>query len=357
MAKATKQLGKIARTTNEILLDRSIRHGIFLERLKRKEAQSIINFITRTLIPDLRKQLSKLEGIATRGQNVNPSRVRRINAILTSLDATVDRSIAAAEARTSKSMTAIAKAEAQWQLSVLKAAIPTGLELEFIIPAPALLRGIVSTSPFRGRFLKEWFSAVAASTKAQARSVINIGIAEGQSVSRMQRRMRSVTGLTQRHAATIVRTAVNHVTNRSNEIVYSENKDVIKGIQYIATLDSRTTEICASLDGQVFPINEGPRPPQHHQCRSRTSPVMKSWKELGIDLKEAPPGTRASMNGQVPATLTYPKWLKTQSVKVQNEALGVGRAKLFREGKVSFDRFLDNGRPLSLREVLKREGL
>lgn len=357
MAKATTKLGKIARTTNEILMDRSIRHAIFLERLKRKEAQAIVNFISRKLIPDLRKQISNLEGIAARGQNINFKNVRRLTFILKQLDKAVDAAIQAAERRTAKSLAAIAKAEAEWQLSVLRASIPIGLELEFVAPAPALLRGIVAAKPFRGRLLSEWYRDLGEATKRQARSIINIGMAEGQTVSAMQRGMRRVTGTTQRNAAVVVRTAIQSVTAGANELVYGENEDTIKGIQYIATLDTRTTEICAVLDGQIFKVNQGPRPPQHLQCRSRTAPVLKSWKELGIDLKEAPPGTRASMNGQVPRSLTYPKWLKTQPISVQNEALGIGKAKLFRSGKVPITRFLDEGRPLSLAQVLEREGL
>jgi hypothetical protein len=113
-----------------------------------------------------------------------------------------------------------------------------------------------------------------------------------------------------------------------------------------------------SLDGTTYPVDQGPRPPAHHQCRSTTVPVVKSWKELGIDLKEAPPGTRASMNGQVPSKLTYPQWLKRQPAAIQREALGPTRAALFRSGRLTIDRFVDQrGRPLSLKQIRQREQL
>ena len=79
-----------------------------------------------------------------------------------------------------------------------------------------------------------------------------------------------------------------------------------------------------------------------HNCRSTTVPVTKSWKKLGIDLEEIPAGTRASMNGQVPETLTYYEWLKTQSKNIQNEVLGIKKGELFRQGKLSITAYDGN---------------
>ncbi len=46
--------------------------------------------------------------------------------------------------------------------------------------------------------------------------------------------------------------------------------------------------------------------------------------------------------GQVSAETKYSGWLRRQPKDFQNEVLGVERAKLFRGGKVSLDRFVDN---------------
>jgi hypothetical protein len=122
-------------------------------------------------------------------------------------------------------------------------------------------------------------------------------------------------------------------------------------------LDNRTTEICIGYDGKVYPINEGPRPPFHWQCRTQAVPVLKSWKQLGINLKEAPEGTRSSMNGQEAAKITYPEWLKKQPIEFQDEVLGPTRAKLWRSGKVKIDRFTQDGKLLTLDQLRKKEGL
>ncbi len=116
--------------------------------------------------------------------------------------------------------------------------------------------------------------------------------------------------------------------------------------------------MCAGLDGTTWPIEVGPRPPMHIRCRSTTVPVLKSWQEMGFDFKEVPEATRASMNGQVATSITYPKWLKQQSRSIQDEVLGTTRARLWRSGKVKIDRFVDDRfRPLTLSQLATQEGI
>jgi len=76
-------------------------------------------------------------------------------------------------------------------------------------------------------------------------------------------------------------------------------------------------------------------------------PVLKSFRELGLDIDEIPEGTRASMDGQVPESLSYSKWLKGQDEKIQNDVLGINRANMFRAGK-ALDGFIDQGRLVTL---------
>jgi SPP1 gp7 family putative phage head morphogenesis protein len=90
-----------------------------------------------------------------------------------------------------------------------------------------------------------------------------------------------------------------------------------------------------------------------HNCRSTTVPVLKSWKELGLDLAEADEGTRASMNGQVPASETYQTWLKRQPTGFQDDVLGVQRASLFRQGKLTVDKFVDESGKVYTMEQLR----
>lgn len=70
--------------------------------------------------------------------------------------------------------------------------------------------------------------------------------------------------------------------------------------------------------------------------------MTKSWRELGFKAKETPAALRASADGYVPATMTFPQWLKRQPLSVQQEMLGKRKAELFQSGRISFDRFVDD---------------
>jgi SPP1 gp7 family putative phage head morphogenesis protein len=163
-----------------------------------------------------------------------------------------------------------------------------------------------------------------------------------------------VMGTTTREATALVRTSVNQIANRAHQEVYKANSDITEQYRYVATLDARTTELCASLDGQVFKYGEGPEPPQHWGCRSTTVPIV-DWEGMG--LTPPPEGMRASAGGPVSAGTNYGQWLKGQDVAIQNRVLGVGKAKLFRDGKFTLDELVRrDGTVLTLDELKQKMG-
>ena len=160
-----------------------------------------------------------------------------------------------------------------------------------------------------------------------------------------------LTSMSRRQAEAVARTSVAHVAQEARNKVWDANEDILQGWQFVATLDSRTTTQCKSLDGQVFPLGEGPQPPVHVNCRSTTVPVLRD--EFAF-LEEG--ATRSSKDGYVDAGRTYYDWLKDQPEAFQNEALGPARAKLFRDGGLSPAAFarLNLGRnfqPLTLAQM------
>ena len=77
---------------------------------------------------------------------------------------------------------------------------------------------------------------------------------------------------------------------------------------------------------------------------------------MGIDMAELDPTTRASMDGQVPQDMTYQQWLKSKPAAFQDDVLGPTKGKLFRDGDLPLDRFVDRkGRELTLDELRKKD--
>jgi SPP1 gp7 family putative phage head morphogenesis protein len=167
-----------------------------------------------------------------------------------------------------------------------------------------------------------------------------------------------LTAMADNQIMALVRTSINQVANSASQQVYEANQDITKKYRYVATLDSRTSSICAALDGREFEYGKGPMPPQHFNCRSTTVPI--------IDPDILPPSTiakRASADGPVPINTSYGQWLKDQPRSVQQDVLGPGKVPYFnrlvekygaRDAMAKLVR--DDGSELTLEQLRKRYG-
>ena len=257
----------------------------------------------------------------------------------------------------------LAEYEPRYQIDLMRSVLP--VHLNWRTPSAEQLKALVTTRPFQGYLLKEWVAGLESGRRSRLTQAVRVGYAEGESVDQIVRRVRGtaaagfkdgVLDISRRSAEGMVRTAVNYVSTAAREMLYEANDDLVDKVRWVSTLDLRTTPICRVRDGKIYPVGKGPRPPAHIRCRSTTTPVIKSWRDLGIDIDEAPAGTRASMNGQVPAALTYGQWLRGRPASEQDEVLGVKAGKLFRAGDLSVDKFVDStGRAYTLAELEQRE--
>jgi SPP1 gp7 family putative phage head morphogenesis protein len=347
-------------TANERLLNAEILHQARLELLKNGITRRIIAVLNKTdanLFAELTKQLQKVEG--------QSATVAQLDSVLKSVRELNSEAFRQLSTSLEKELRDFAAYEAGFQTRTLNRALPERLEAASISADAAY--SAAYSRPFQGRLLREWMSGLEADAAVKIRDAVRTGYLSGATTDQIVRTIRGtkargyqdgIISINRRNAAAVVRTATAHFANTTRERVMKANEDVIIGEQYVATLDARTTPECAQLDGKVFDIGDGPMPPIHFNCRSTRVAVLKSWRELGLDIDEEPEATRASFNGQVPADETYSSWLKKQSADVQDEFLGVERGKLFRAGEVSFDRFINpEGKFYTLEELAKRESL
>lgn len=341
-------------TAAEDIQDGNIRHMIFLQRYSTQTVRKVIALLSR-LDSRLAERLLR-EDIST----ISRSRLERLLDNVRSINAAAQKQV---RGELRGELRELAKLEGDFQARLMKGSIPVAVDM--VTPPAQLLIAAVNSRPFEGRLLKDWFRDLEANSFNRLKRSIQMGVAEGATTEEMIRRVRGtktngfkdgILEISRRGAEATVRTAVNHTASAARDRLYEENADLIKGEKWVSTLDGRTSAICRGLDGQVFDLDKGPRPPAHINCRSTTTPVLKSWKELGINLKEAPEGTRASMNGQVPANMTYGEWLKTQSKEFQDDVLGKRKGQLFRKGGLTMDKFVDrNGAELTLDQLRQRE--
>jgi SPP1 gp7 family putative phage head morphogenesis protein len=163
---------------------------------------------------------------------------------------------------------------------------------------------------------------------------------------------------------TLIRTAITETSAFVANETYKLNDDVVKGYQYVATLDSRTSLICGRLDGKIYALDSksAPKPPQHFNCRSTTVPIIKSSNQLLATknnrlqkrkLNRLSSSKRASMNGQVPARLNYSDWLAKQNNDIKLTILGSQkRVNIFNKGDLKLTQFSNReGKLLSLEKL------
>lgn len=269
----------------------------------------------------------------------------------------------------------VAAGESVFVAGVMTASLPVTWEPS--LPSGRQLRAIVFARPFQNRILRDWLKTFEVNDRRRMMDEIRQGLVFSETPTQIARRIfgtRAMGGadgvreITRRGAQTLAQTSVSAVSNASRQAVYNRNRGITPREVYVATLDSKTTPICRSLDGEVFEVGDGPIPPLHMNCRSIRAPVVDGRK-LGkrpattatkkrLEGLKGPARRREveKLTGRVPAETTYQQWLGRQSAGFQDEVLGPTRGKLFRKKELDLKGFVDNsGDQWTLRQLYEQD--
>ncbi len=272
---------------------------------------------------------------------------------------------------------------------------------------------IIQFQPFQGRSIANWLDSWKESDKYRIVSAIqqavNNGITPQKAIDIIRGTKANgykdgVLNVSRSSASMIARTITNGVSNEARLATLDENEDVIDGIQFLATLDGRTSFVCASLDGKIWRNNERDqvkRPPLHPNCRSTLIPYIelrdrdgniiedttdraaasedfvqkakeryeanhpgKKWDDLAAstrdkyyykeqEIYDANNGGRGASWNHVPASTTFKDYLESQPEDFQRSWLGEKRFELYKEGKLKFENLVnpDSGYLVPLEEL------
>ena len=379
------------------------RETIDLNRFSNRVAREIITNYNDVIL-DLTNQLAIIDEVTA------PATVARIRAMLATMKDSLETWSGSSTAVMIEQLNSLAIFQTDFVASELRKVFPSGdIPINVVSVSPDFARSVVTTDPTRinilnlpnqlepavqrgfsltalkgsqitlpnGAVVEKAFRGIADSQADLITSQVRIGITEGESMAKIGRRLRGrlqfganqeMTAKAQRLAGgtgtklannqvmAVVRTTVNQVQNAASQSVYQANSDITAKYQYVATLDSRTSLICASLDGQIFEYNKGPIPPQHFNCRSTTVPVLDD-----DELEKKFPDTRPSATGRVPQNTNYGTWLKDNPA-IQTKTLG-NKKKFFNyliDKKKKSPRealrliIRDDGTELSLKDLVKK---
>lgn len=161
-------------------------------------------------------------------------------------------------------------------------------------------------------------------------------------------------------AGMIVRSEILYVSNQVSREIFKQNKDVLKGVMWLNTLDNRTCLVCGTGGGTEYNYKEGtedhggPVFPIHPRCRCTYAPRTFSWAELEKKEKVDPNVSLKSKGAFInvaPNVLSYSDWLKTLDPDEAKAILGNTRYKLWNSGELKLKEMVKNNRILSVGEL------
>ena len=361
------------------------RETIDLNRFSNRVARDIITTYNDVIL-DLTNKLATIDEVSA------PVTVNRIRAMLATMKESLETWSGNSTAIMVEQLNSLAIFQTDFVASELRKVFPSGdIPINVVSVSPDFARSVVTTDPTQinilnlpnqlegavqrrfsltalkgaeitlpnGVIVEKAFRGIADSQADLITSRVRVGLMEGEPASDIAKTLRGrlqfganqeMTAKAQRLAGgtgtklannqvmAIVRTSVNQVQNAASQAVYKANRDITAKYQYVATLDSRTSLICASLDGKIFDYNAGPLPPQHFNCRSTTVPVLDD-----AELERMFPDTRPSATGRVPQDMNYGTWLRDNPA-IQTKTLG---------NKKKYFNYLINTKNKSPREALR----
>lgn len=338
-------------SVNDWLLSENIRHAVDVTRFSNGVVQRIIgrlNALDRRLYAELVEALERL--------SASSFTVERMESFLGSIRALNAAAYQEIGRELTEELKSFTQYEASYQAQALQQVLPATVHVASISAEQAFTAAYAQ--PFRvskdGAVpMAQYLSGLSDARAKMIRDAVSLGYLESETTDQIVRRIRGTRsakyadGLmegSRRHIEGMVRTATNHMANVTQQRFLAANEAVVKGWLFHATMDGRTSITCASLNGKVFKVGEGPVPPRHINCRSAATPVLRSFKEMGLDVPEivVEGRTRATIDGQIPADTSFSQWLRGKPAKFQDQMLGATRGRLFRENKMDVDRFTNN---------------
>jgi SPP1 gp7 family putative phage head morphogenesis protein len=337
------------KSVNTKLQDLAILRAAYLEKLKNGDVRKTMQFINDELLPEVVGKLSeRLARADAAGVDRGPLTTERLSEVGSVLEGVLGNGIGKkTKDLIEKSLIKTGESEARWQVKTLTE-MTKPLGLSYSMPSTAIIRQVVKERAPFGNTISEHLEGISTRAAGEIKKELRLGISQGESTDQIISRVRGtidanyedgVFEKVRKNVAAVVRTSTNYVVNQAREETIKANEDIIGSVKLVATLDDRTSLICAARDGEVYPINEGPRPPFHPNCRTMVVPITKSAEELGLEgiLQDGDEDilARESMDGEVPADYTYEEWLAEQDEETQKKVLGLERWQMWTDGQIS----------------------
>lgn len=371
----------------DIIADRLVTRGIYLERYKAGLNNRILGELEK-LEDELTRELASS---FARGIPNQSARIRRLEGLLGQTRHVIKRAYAEKASLSGKELLRLAANEQTYVVDAINET--AGIEIADRTLNYDELKALTDDTLIEGAKSADWWERQSEDLQNRFTDQMRSGVLRGETLDQLVARLRGtqaklytdgVMQASRRQADALVRTSVQTIANETRGKFYAANSDVVSAEQWVATLDSRTTHICMALNQKLWttkthaPIGHDkvwPGRTAHWCCRSTQVPVLKKWEDLvaGQDkdavneeyakqlkkqgftddeVKKIMADSRYSLDGKAAADTTFDDWLSSKSPEMQDKMLGPGKAKLFRDKKITLTDLVDqSGRPLTIDEL------
>jgi SPP1 gp7 family putative phage head morphogenesis protein len=337
-------------STNDVIYDALTRHQVFLQRYAKGREREAASFVRSVLEESILKLDMDLTDIPI---SVMDRVTQDLMEIGTSRYGTYSQSFV-------EEMVDFVDYEVDFNYRLLRDNVSANIIRPNTNEAvTTTLSKIMNLAPRKGYTIRDSLRSFGIRKSYQVAQIVRDGYMFGEETDTVTQRIMDLTGTQQRQASTLARTITNHVAINARNMVIRQNGGVIQGYKWISILDAHTSLICASRDGTFYEDkDENPKPPAHFNCRSTIAFLVNDQYDLGKDYIGRRPAQGPRGGKTVRESTNYEKWLRRQPVAFQEDVLGKAKATLFRRGKLSIDRFVDDsGKVLSLQELKELEPL
>lgn len=225
--------------------------------------------------------------------------------------------------------------QSEWTTKLL------GADFGYAVLTENTVRALIENDPFDGKILSEWVAEQQLGTQTKIKQAVRVGVINGlpgkDIVDALLNDPSSPFIGTKRNAEILVRTAAAHVSSKAD--IWSFKQAGYETYQLSAVLDTRTTKLCAALDGKVYKMSDPAKkvPPFHPGCRTTMIAIF---------------------DGDEPFGDNYGTWLSKQSESAQIKVLGAARYKMWKAG-TPIESFvdLDNDNVIPLSSLRAIDGL
>ncbi|MCM3494550.1 minor capsid protein [Paenibacillus lactis] len=143
----------------------------------------------------------------------------------------------------------------------------------------------------------------------ELRTALSQSFIRGDSVEKVSKLLAKRMDVAISTAERLVSTESAHIINEATADGY-KNSGVVQQYEILATLDSRTSETCRTMDGKVFKLSEREvsvnYPPFHARCRTTVTAYFDDEEDPGKRIAKDHTGKRI----YIPANMKYEDWKK-----------------------------------------------